>query len=304
MTARTDIERVMDAFLAEGPEIVADRAVLEALMAVDRTPQRRGLLAPWRLHSMAPYLRLATAALVAVVAIGGALFLFNPGIGPGGGPSPTPTALPSPSPAASPGASAPVASLGPSSWATYTSTQYGIKIGYPPGWSITPARRAWSFAADAKTWLSPGEDAFLSPGETVRAAVWSVPLAKGQLIESWADVERWVVDYCLRTGNTGCDTIHQRVVPLCIEPRDCHPALLVPFAEDVQAFGSGGVLSQGTMVVVTIGRGESDPNVAPYGGATRLLEAFLSTLTVVPADSTYPDAANAAASFKAASPAP
>jgi len=46
MTSRIDIERVLDGYLAEGPERVADPALLRALDAIDQTKQRRDLLAP------------------------------------------------------------------------------------------------------------------------------------------------------------------------------------------------------------------------------------------------------------------
>ena len=74
---------------------------------------------------------------------------------------------------------------------------------------------------------------------------------------------------------------------LCVEVRDCHPGLLVgvapPFDREVQAFFTGGDYG-GQMVVVTVWRGESDPSVARYGGARRLIEAFLLTMCVSPED--------------------
>jgi hypothetical protein len=294
MAARTDIERALDTFMAEGPETVSDRAILQSLTAIDRTPQRRSLAARGRFLSMTPYAR-AVAALVAVVALGGAIYLFAPSPGGFGGPPVSPTASPTPPP--SPTAS-PVGTLAQGAtdgWTAFTSAQYGFTISHPSGWTATPAARAWSFAADAQTWLSPAEDSFIAFDQQVRVAAWAVPLTDPQMNQSWADLERWVVDYCQQTKNTGCTTIHDRAVPLCVEARDCHPAPLVPFAEDVQAFGYGGVLPPGMMVVVTVARGESDPHVEPYGGATRLLEDFLSTMGIVPP--AFPESKSAAATF-------
>jgi hypothetical protein len=57
----------------------------------------------------------------------------------------------------------------------------------------------------------------------------------------------------------------------------------VPFQDDVQAFFSGGIYDGDTMTVVAVWRGERDRSVARYGGAQRLLEAFLSTMQVWPA---------------------
>ncbi len=56
----------------------------------------------------------------------------------------------------------------------------------------------------------------------------------------------------------------------------------MPFQNDVQAFFTGGIYGD-RMVVVAVWWGESDRAVEPYGGARRLLEAFLSTMSVFPA---------------------
>lgn len=98
MEARIDIERVLDAFLADGPTTVADRAIDQTIAAIDRTPQRRDLLAPWRFHSMNTVGRLASVAVVAVVAAGAVLYLNRPSTIPGMSP---PAASPSPAPTAS-----------------------------------------------------------------------------------------------------------------------------------------------------------------------------------------------------------
>ena len=103
-------------------------------------------------------------------------------------------------------------------------------------------------------------------------------------IESIDYMLAWAADYCEATGiTTPCTGIEDRAVELCLEKRDCHPGLLVPFENDVQAFFSGGIYNEDAMTVVAVWRGESDPSVARYGGAQRLLEAFLSTMQVWPA---------------------
>jgi hypothetical protein len=70
---------------------------------------------------------------------------------------------------------------------------------------------------------------------------------------------------------------------LCLEKWDCHPGLPVPFKNDVQTYFSGGIYGGDAMTVVALWQGESAPSVAPYGGAQRPLEAFLSTMAVWPA---------------------
>jgi len=136
----------------------------------------------------------------------------------------------------------------------------------------------------------------------VRVSAWTVPSGPKEGHGTWHEVEAWVQAYCERTGNSPCTGIHERAVPLCLEKRDCHPGLLVPFQDDVQAFFTNG--APGTpMVVVAVWRGQDDPTTAPYGGSRNLLEAFLSTMDVQPAeDSPFPESHAAAASFRASAP--
>ena len=96
-------ERNARAWLELGPTDAPDRVVEDALFEIDTTPQERDLRIPWRLPTMNPLFRLAAAAVIGVLAIGGALFLLRPGIsGPGASSTPTcPSVRPS-STAASP----------------------------------------------------------------------------------------------------------------------------------------------------------------------------------------------------------
>jgi len=292
-------ERAVHDWLEDGSDRTPPAAIDAVLLAVKTTPQERDLRIPRRYTVMPTYLRLvAGIAIVAVLGLGAVLYV-NRGTGPrvGGEPTPSPTLAPTAAPSPTAAAAATLGPLDTTAWTTFTSSEYGFSVGHPPDWTVIPATRGWSFATDAEIWLSPAEDAFLAPDRSVRAAAWAVPLTDPQMNQSWPELEAWVIDYCQKTKNTDCATIHDRAVPLCVEKRDCHPALLVPFADDVQAFGYGGVLPEGKMVVVTIARGETDPNVAPYGGATRLLEAFLSTMGIWPPF--YPEAQDAAATFAA-----
>jgi hypothetical protein len=292
-------ERAVHDWLEDGSDRTPPAAIDAVLLAVKTTPQERDLRIPRRYTVMPTYLRLAAGiAIVAVLGLG-ALLYVNRGTGPrvGGEPTPSPTLAPAAAPSPTAAAAATLGPLDTTAWTTFTSSEYGFSVGHPPNWTVVPATRGWSFATDAEIWLSSAEDAFLAPDRSVRAAAWAVPLTDPQMNQSWPELEAWVIDYCQQTKNTDCATIHDRAVPLCVEKRDCHPALLVPFADDVQAFGYGGVLPAGKMVVVTIARGETDPNVAPYGGATRLLEAFLSTMDIWPPF--YPEAQDAAATFAA-----
>jgi hypothetical protein len=106
MTAPRDPDRLVRAFLDEGPTVLPDRTVESVLGEVHRTRQR-ALLGPWRTMLMFR-ITLAAVAVAAIVAIGGLAFWATrpttPVIGqqPSGPPSPvasaTPTAgTPSPS---------------------------------------------------------------------------------------------------------------------------------------------------------------------------------------------------------------
>lgn len=93
MNTKPDFDRIAGAWLAEGPTELADRVLDAALREVHQTKQRRGLLAPWRSIDMTPATRLAAAAVLAVVALGGAAYLIGR---PPSGPAAVPTATPSP----------------------------------------------------------------------------------------------------------------------------------------------------------------------------------------------------------------
>jgi hypothetical protein len=105
MSGRIDAERILDAFLAPEAARLSDRVIDAALADIARTPQRRALRVPWRLPTMTMSIRLAAAAAVGALAVGGAFYLLKPDQPTVGGPSPAPTAqasttTPTPSPTA------------------------------------------------------------------------------------------------------------------------------------------------------------------------------------------------------------
>ena len=231
------------------------------------------------------WLLTAAAAVVAVVV---AVLLTKPGVflgldrdtDPASPAIPTGVCTtPTRGPVSPPTLTEPIATT---TWTTYTSDQYGFKVGHPSDWNVFPAGRSWGvgYACDP---LSPAHDTFQSPSGAVSVSVWQVPLDPGTGIESIGDIAAWVEEYCGESGNTPCTGINDRAVELCLEKWDCHPGLLVPFENNVQAFFSGGIYDAGAMTVVAVWHGESAPAVAPFGGSQRLLEAFLSTMAVWPA---------------------
>jgi len=90
----------------------------------------------------------------------------------------------------------------------------------------------------------------------------------------------WAEDYCEAANLSPCTGIPERAVFLCIERWDCHPAVMVPFDQGTAAFLMGGIFADPQ--VIAVWRPESDPEVAPYGGARKLLENYLRLVQVYP----------------------
>jgi hypothetical protein len=198
-------------------------------------------------------------------------------------------------------------------WTTFESARYGFGIGHPSDWAVVPADHDWTLPGDADQSLTTGQEVFLSSSREVRVGAWAVSAnladtmretgadaeeccveycqqlsnpSCGTSMRQWWGVVKWVVGFCRQSNAPSCTGVVDRAVPLCIERWDCHPGLLVPFENYVQAFlpemtdDSSG---WNQMIVVAVWRGDSDPTVARYGGSRQLLEAFLSTMLVCPA---------------------
>lgn len=98
MTPDRDIDRILDAFLADGVHEMPDRVLDSAFARIERTPQRRIARTPWRFPRMTPTLRFSALA-AAALAIGIAIV---PALGPSNIVTPSPTAAPSPYPSPQP----------------------------------------------------------------------------------------------------------------------------------------------------------------------------------------------------------
>ncbi|MFN8624040.1 MAG: hypothetical protein U0869_25130 [Chloroflexota bacterium] len=101
MTPDRDIDRILDAFLADGAHELPDRVLDAAFERIDRTSQRRIARTPWRFPRMTPTIRfaaLAAAALAVGLAVVPALTPTNV-VTPSPTPAPTPYPSPQPMPA-------------------------------------------------------------------------------------------------------------------------------------------------------------------------------------------------------------
>ena len=100
MTDQRELDRLLGAFFVEGTNELADRVIDAALDQIDHTRQRRAVARAAEVPTMTMPTRLAAAAVIGVLAVGGALYLIQPGQPAVGGPGPTPDASASPSQAA------------------------------------------------------------------------------------------------------------------------------------------------------------------------------------------------------------
>ncbi len=213
-------------------------------------------------------------AAIAVVAIAGVaafnLFGSSPGVGGVASPSPTmapSTAAPTPTPSSS--ASPTPYAINTATWQTYTSRRYGFSIGYPADWYVyTTATRDWTYPADATV------DCIARPWRpssrrraNIAAAAWSVAVTSGTRLDAWIQA------YCALSESPAPSDAQCRVGP----SRSTHGWsrwLARAFALDTEAF----FLVNNRMYVVAIWQPE---DFIP-GGVSRLLEAYLSTMHLLP----------------------
>jgi|GEM_PF-3029656 hypothetical protein len=191
MTGRTEIERTLDGFFAEGPETVADQAIVRTFDAIDRTKQRRDVFVPWRFPLMITFPRLAAAVLVAVIAVGGAVYLLGSNLSVGvpvkTSPPPSPTAL-APVPTANDGMGTDT-----SIWTPFTTSRYGYTVSWPntPVWIHSPATEDWAGQTAYDMWASPTEapwvDKFYDQTTQVTVTAVATTIPVGTTEEAFID---------------------------------------------------------------------------------------------------------------------
>jgi len=113
MTDDRSLERSARSWIEAGPVRAPDHVVDAALLRIQTTAQERSLRVPWRLDTMPTIARVAAAAAIGVLLVGGALFMFGRPNDSVGVSPPTPSALPSPAPTVQPSPTATAAPVEP-----------------------------------------------------------------------------------------------------------------------------------------------------------------------------------------------
>jgi hypothetical protein len=282
MTGPRDPDAIIANWLEDGPIDLPDETRRAIVVGLRTQPRARPVAILRGLPIMNSLSRLVAAAAI-VLAVGGlAIFALSNrnGGGPGAQPSttPAPSVAPSASVAPSPSTSpsiAPTPSASPLStaaWLPFTSTQYGYQIAYPPTWTAERATRNWVFATDRLTVpLSGQADHFLGGpnGNQVGVSGWAADVPVG------TSEDAWLTSYYQNDAGAGvnCGVTTATLLPTIV---DGHPGrIATSTCDDTQAF----VFIGSRVYVFAIWRGETDPSVQSYGGARRLLDAFLSTVT-------------------------
>ena len=293
MSGRIDAERILDAFLAPEGDRLPDRVLDAALDDIARTPQRRALRVPWRFPLMPALSRTATIAavvLVAAVGAGGLIYLNSTGPGGiGGRPTPSPTPIPTATAASTPSPAPSQVAPGITAWTTYTSAVHGFTLGYPEDWTLErAATREWQAGDVLDADKVQYSDTFASPEEdTVGLFVWEMPAGEGADVESVEGLKAWAGTFCNDVVALSCGEFTQRAEAMCLNDGGgpCRAAVLVPTAGQQYAFFS--VWSSliftnapDRVRVVAVGREDSFPSAARYGGSVELLRAILTTMDV------------------------
>ena len=267
MTSQSEVELVLDRYLADGVEQVPDRVIDAALRDIEYTHQRRALRVPWRFDEMPVFkLALAGAAVLAVLVVGGLFLNRGPGPMVGAPPAATATAPPPDAPTASPAPSSRAAGVPDTTdWVTFKSERYGYEIGHPPNWKAQPASRDWSMEVDRVDWLTPAADVIKIADEdayTIRVTAFAVEVPSDMAHDDW--IAAYYAPGGAPTTEPGCEIANVRTVFVDGD----RGQLIVSSCSDAQAF----VFDEGRVHVFSVWR--------PH--AVAFLEAFLSTVRFDP----------------------
>ncbi len=270
MTTPRDPDTILAAWLDEGPTDLPDatrRAILTALPTTNQA--RRGPLAPWRLFPMNSYSRLAAAVFVAVIAVGGALYILGrqPGVG---GQTSTPTVSPAPPSGSPPVTAQPSMPLDTTRWIPFAGSLYGYSVAYPLGWQTSAATEVWAGQTSYDMWVSSSNAPWADKtydfvtGITMTGLATTVPA--GTTEEAWIDAYLVWPPGVAPTGATAappCIELAKDMMPIVI---DGHPARRTTKCGGEAAF----VFVGNRMFVFEVSSHDELP----------LLNAYLSTITL------------------------
>jgi len=271
-------DRAVRDWLDDGSDRTPPAAINAVLLAVTTTPQERDLRIPRRTTQMPTYVRLAAGiAIVAVVGVGALMYIGNsPGVGGAPTPSPTPTPVASAAPSAPP-------SLAPgiSGWKPYTSAAYGYTMSYPQGWYVASrASHKWEPGEPGTEEAAPFWDIFANDdGDGTVMLVAQVPAPAGADLESWDGLHAVHRELCDEPTIPGCPADYTPT-SLCSGQQDCAPAILALNGDDPMPVALIGDPENGVVTVIWIGRVDSFPTAAKYGGTVQLLKSVLTQMDV------------------------
>jgi hypothetical protein len=281
-----EFERAVIDWLEHGTDRTPEPAIEGVLLAIKTTPQERDLRIPWRLPRMLALPRatgIAAVAIVAVVGVGGLLFLTNraPGGTGAGAPSPTlaptaaPTVAPTPEPTPDP---TPEPSDAAVAWTPYTSEVYDITLNYPSGWDPQPAVRPWpderKAVTDEGVW-----DAFGSDRDDMAVIVSVIPAGAGADLESAEGLTAWYESFCTDVL-PDCEANSETFAPLCLTVGEgpCMTAIHGPGDNEELIVVPSRALDK--IYLVHSGRGNAWPGAARFGGAVQLLKDMIASIEV------------------------
>jgi len=200
MTAQHDLDQQLTAFLLDGPTRLPDTSFDAVRDRTDQTRQRV-VIGPWRVPTVTKLvpIGLGAAAVIAVLFLG-SRFIGSPTSNVGGPASQPPaSAAPSEAPASAvPASAAPLPVSPPPLTEGFTSTQHGISLSYPEGWTARAATEPWTDRPGEPQFLHPGYDVLKDPLHDGELFLWITSRPIGV-----STPEDWVA---ARMAGWGCTT--------------------------------------------------------------------------------------------------